>query len=138
MSTCPPLAVDRLIGLAGVSPSLVKAMEQQQRLPPRMKPSLLAENLEKIGTIIEKMADPDIFVWIGRAEPPLKQRFTVRPQLLPTGFAAVLQIQLFVTLKNADNLPMSQNGWKHAVTPSYPSAITVRFEKCLLALTHSA
>ncbi|WP_299822681.1 XamI family restriction endonuclease [uncultured Jannaschia sp.] len=68
MSTCPPLAVDRLIGLAGVSSSLVKAMEQHQRLPPRMKASLLADDLEKIGTIIEKMADPDIFVWIGRTE----------------------------------------------------------------------
>ena len=27
MSTCPPLAVDRLIGLAGVSSNLVKVME---------------------------------------------------------------------------------------------------------------
>ena len=36
MSTCPPLAVDRLIGLAGVSGNLVKAMEKDNRLPPRM------------------------------------------------------------------------------------------------------
>lgn len=28
MSTCPPLAVDRLIGLAGVSKNLVKVMEK--------------------------------------------------------------------------------------------------------------
>ena len=26
--------------------------------------------LEKIGTIIEKMADPDIFIWLGRTAPP--------------------------------------------------------------------
>jgi hypothetical protein len=30
MSTCPPLAVDRLIGLAGVSGNLVKVMEKGQ------------------------------------------------------------------------------------------------------------
>ena len=30
MSTCPPLAVDRLVGLSGVSPSLVKRMESEQ------------------------------------------------------------------------------------------------------------
>ena len=35
MSTCPPLAVDRLIGLAGVSKSLVHAMEKG-KLPLRI------------------------------------------------------------------------------------------------------
>lgn len=68
MSTCPPLAVDRLIGLAGVSTSLVKNLELN-RLPARMKQAELDPQLIKIGNIIEKMADPDIFVWLGRAEP---------------------------------------------------------------------
>lgn len=36
MSTCPPLAVDRLIGLAGVPNNLVKSIELDKRLPPRM------------------------------------------------------------------------------------------------------
>lgn len=63
MTTCPPIARDRLIGLAGVSPNLVKSMEKNQRVPPKMKQSVLVEQLEKIGNIIEKMSDPDIFVW---------------------------------------------------------------------------
>ena len=37
MSVCPPLAVDRLIGLAGVSKNLVKVMEKKGKLPLRMK-----------------------------------------------------------------------------------------------------
>jgi type II restriction enzyme len=69
MSTCPPLAVDRLIGLAGVLPNVVKCMELEQRLPVRMTPAALDAELTKIGTIIEKMADPDIFIWLGRATP---------------------------------------------------------------------
>jgi len=69
MSTCPPLAVDRLIGLAGVSSSMVKRMEDSQRLPVRMAVADVDRELEKIATIIEKMADPDIFVWLGRAQP---------------------------------------------------------------------
>lgn len=69
MATCPPLAVDRLIGLADVPPSMVKRMENEKKLPVRLKGSALDNELAKIGTIIEKMADPDIFVWIGRAEP---------------------------------------------------------------------
>lgn len=68
MSTCPPLAVDRLIGLAHVSPTLVKSMEQDQRLPVRMSAADADIELEKIAAIIERMADPDIFVWLGREQ----------------------------------------------------------------------
>lgn len=70
MSTCPPIAVDRLIGLSGVSATLVKSMELDKRLPVRMPVTEADAQLVKIGTIIEKMADPDIFVWIGRQEAP--------------------------------------------------------------------
>jgi type II restriction enzyme len=70
MSTCPPLAVDRLIGLAGVSPSVVKVMEFAKRLPTFMSEAAIEVQLEKIGTVIEKMADPDIFVWLGRTSAP--------------------------------------------------------------------
>ncbi|MFT4195933.1 XamI family restriction endonuclease [Ottowia sp.] len=68
MSTCPPLAVDRLIGLAGASPNLVRCMELEHRLPVRMSAMAADRELEKVATIIEKMADPDIFVWLGRTQ----------------------------------------------------------------------
>ena len=68
MSTCPPIARDRLIGLAGISKNLVESMEDEKnsRVPPRMPLVKLEEELNKIGFIIKKMADPDIFVWLGR------------------------------------------------------------------------
>jgi type II restriction enzyme len=69
MSTCPPLAVDRLIGLADASPNLVKRMELEQRLPVRMSVADAERELGKIATIIERLADPDIFVWLKRAAP---------------------------------------------------------------------
>lgn len=72
MATCPPLAVDRLIGLAGVSKNLVKNMEDGN-LPARMPVAVLNSDLQKISNIIEKMVDPDIFVWIGREEKPSEQ-----------------------------------------------------------------
>lgn len=72
MSTCPPIARDRLIGLAGISKNLVESMEDMEtpRIPPRMPAVQLEDELKKIGVIIEKMADPDIFVWFGRRELP--------------------------------------------------------------------
>ena len=69
MSTCPPLAVDRLIGLAGVPVNLVKSMELEKKLPARMGAAAVDAELGKIARIIHKMADPDIFVWLDRKEP---------------------------------------------------------------------
>ena len=72
MATCPPLAVDRLVGLAGVSRNLVVKMERGD-LPPRMQPEALDSDLEKIGATVKRMADPDIFVWLERGDRPSRQ-----------------------------------------------------------------
>lgn len=73
MTTCPPIARDRLIGLAGVSKNLVQNMENFHRIPPRMSPHQLLFELEKIGNIIERMSDPDIFVWKNRSDTGTKE-----------------------------------------------------------------
>lgn len=67
MATCPPIARDRLVGLAGVSKNLVERMEDavNPSLPPRMEANELTNQLERISETIIKMADPDIFVWLG-------------------------------------------------------------------------
>jgi hypothetical protein len=68
MSTCPPIARDRLIGLAGVSKNLVGSMEDSSnpRIPPRIADEKLDNDLKRICDTIKKMADPDIFVWLSR------------------------------------------------------------------------
>ena len=73
MTTCPPIARDRLIGLAGISPNLVKNMEIQKRIPPKMKLPEVIRQLKMIGVIIEKLADPDIFVWKDRGDKGTKE-----------------------------------------------------------------
>lgn len=72
-STCPPIARDRLIGLAGVSANLVKSMEKERRLPPRMDKMSLESDLTKIGELIERLADKDIFVWLSNGNEPSPQ-----------------------------------------------------------------
>lgn len=64
MTTAPPIAHDRLIGLAGVSPNLVDSMENRKQLPPRMADSVLESELQKIGLMIMRLADRDIFAWL--------------------------------------------------------------------------
>jgi len=53
MSTCPPLARDRLVGLTGVSKNMVERMERKHRLPVRLASAKLDTELQKIGALIE-------------------------------------------------------------------------------------
>jgi len=69
MSTCPPIAVDRLIGLAGVNANLVKRIENFKKLPERMASSVLNDELKKICSCLSKLLDRDIFPWLGNSAP---------------------------------------------------------------------
>ena len=75
MSTCPPIARDRLVGLAGVTKSLVENMEDADnpRVSPRMAADRLSNELSKIARTINRMADPDIFVWLPEMREPTEQ-----------------------------------------------------------------
>ena len=75
MSTCPPIARDRLVGLAGVTKSLVENMEDADnpRVSPRMAADRLSNELSKIARTINRMADPDIFVWLLEMREPTEQ-----------------------------------------------------------------
>ena len=73
MSTAPPIARDRLIGLAGVSPNLVRSMEIEKRIPPQMKDELANAELSKIGEIIIQLADQDIFTWLSSKQQPYQE-----------------------------------------------------------------
>lgn len=64
MSTAPPIARDRLIGLASVSRNLVINMEKKQRVSPKLVGTGVTAELEKIGTLICKLADVDLFPWL--------------------------------------------------------------------------
>jgi hypothetical protein len=76
MSTAPPIARDRLIGLAGISKSLVGTMEKDQCLPPRMSPELLDDQLGKIAALILQLADVDIFPWLlAKRDPTEEERY---------------------------------------------------------------
>lgn len=69
MCTAPPLAVDRLVGLAGASKSLIGSMEEG-KLAKRMKAELLEENLIKVCRVLAKLLDRDIFPWLDAAKDP--------------------------------------------------------------------
>ena len=72
MCTCPPIARDRLIGLARVAKSVVDRMEVAGKLPVRLPKERLDEELRKITNIILRLADRDIFPWLDTNQTPLE------------------------------------------------------------------
>lgn len=70
MATAPPIARDRLIGLADVRKHLVETMEEENRLPSKMPPDQRASQLESISGVLERLLDRDIFPWLERKENP--------------------------------------------------------------------
>jgi XamI restriction endonuclease len=71
----PPLARDRLIGLADSSKNLVGTLEEG-KLPPQIDPALLDTHLERIVKILSQMLDVDIFPWLeGKRRPTEEERY---------------------------------------------------------------
>ncbi len=73
MTTAPPIARDRLIGLAQVNANLVDCIEVKKELPSRMKDEAIKRDLEKISNLITHMADKDIFTWIDKNQEPTQE-----------------------------------------------------------------
>jgi hypothetical protein len=71
MSTSPPLARDRLIGLAGANKNLVLSLESG-KIPPRLSEKELNDHLKNICRIILRLLDRDIFTWLGGNRKPEK------------------------------------------------------------------
>jgi hypothetical protein len=69
MCAAPPLAVDRLIGLADANKNLVTRMENG-KLPTRMNATDLDSELNKLCRIISRLLDRDIFPWLDAAKGP--------------------------------------------------------------------
>jgi hypothetical protein len=63
MATTPPLAKDRLMGLAEVTSNLMEKMEQGL-LPPKMKDKDLENSLRRIINIVGKLLDTEIMPWL--------------------------------------------------------------------------
>lgn len=70
MATAPPIARDRLVGLAGISKNLVLSMELKHQIPLRMSVATLEEQLGKIAAMIIRLADLDIFPWLNNKRSP--------------------------------------------------------------------
>ena len=73
MCTAPPIARDRLVGLAHVPRSLVDTMEKDDCLPPQMDKTILERAIERTVAMITRLVDVDIFPWLAENRDPMPQ-----------------------------------------------------------------
>ena len=67
-ATCPPLARERLSGLAGVSKGLVETLEAGRR--PKPSADTLQADLLQIVAILHRLLDVDLFPWLAKSARP--------------------------------------------------------------------
>jgi hypothetical protein len=72
MCCSPPLAVDRLMGLAGVTKSFIENLEEG-KLPARMAAGDQATNCGAVAATIAAMLDTTLFPWVATGETPTPQ-----------------------------------------------------------------
>lgn len=70
MSTAPPLARDRLAGLAYAGRHLIQSMEDHGQLPPRMREAELDSQLQSISRVLIRLLDHDLFPWVRQKTRP--------------------------------------------------------------------
>lgn len=71
-STAPPLAIDRLAGLAGTTRNIISSLENGT-LPGRRSEEEVRDNLTRIISIIKRLLDYDIFPWLNTDSHPSTQ-----------------------------------------------------------------
>ena len=72
MSTAPPIARDRLIGLAAVSSTVVKRMEEGS-MPVRIPADIRTRDIGRICEVIKRLIDKDLFPWLEGNRKPTKE-----------------------------------------------------------------
>lgn len=70
MITAPPIARDRLVGLADVPRSFIENMESSDRLPPKMQLNKVKKNLQSICSVLNTLLDADLFPWVLESREP--------------------------------------------------------------------
>ena len=76
MATTPPLASDRLIGLADVPAGLMKSLEEG-KLPKKMKKDDLENYLRNIIKVVSRLLDKQLMSWIESKSHPTSEQLQI-------------------------------------------------------------
>ena len=121
-TTAPPLAVDRLMGLAYADNNLMKNLEAG-RLPKRMKSAVLRENLERVCQVIDQLLDRTLFEWLEDGSDPTPQQLEVASVVVGDRRANVLANPVIRNVQEARQMAVIEEwlkgrGYTHLQVPA--------------------
>lgn len=129
-ATAPPIARDRLVGLAYVTKNLIESMEgkgdKPPRVPPRMEKIDLTEALERIGSVIEQLADRDLLVWLDADEEPREADVRRASTVLADRLCGAAADPIIRNAQEKRQLAalrtwLEERGYRHTTSASVPS-----------------
>lgn len=82
MTTCPPLASDRLKGLSEVSTTLIKRMEKNRQIPPKMPHTEIDLQIHRMCQVLITMRDRSLFPWLDRGYEPTIDEITTTSNIV--------------------------------------------------------
>jgi len=94
MATSPVLSRARLATLAGVSPSLIRTLENGTAEGARLSPRRLKEEGEKIVEVLKQMVDPDVCSWVGEGTEPSAYKVTIAVHVVADRLSQVMSASL--------------------------------------------
>lgn len=126
MATCPPLARERLSGLAGVSKTIVETLEAGKL--PRIQGEALTAQLEKIASILVRLMDDDLFPWLSDNSTPSKEQRYRASTILADRCCTAVANPIVKNAQEARQLRLvksflEERGFVHAESVSDPTAM---------------
>lgn len=127
MITAPPIARDRLIGLSGVSSSLVQSIEKG-RIPSKLDEAGLEAALNSIAEVILKLLDKDIFPWIEEKRKPKDEEFLRASSIVADRLCGAMSDPI---IRNAQEVRQLNEirAWLEARGYQYTNAIDIDLHK---------
>lgn len=129
MATAPPIARERLAGLARVPNALILSMEVKQRVPPKMSSTVLDTELGKVSETIKKLIDKDIFSWLENKGEPSETEIYRAATIVADRFCGSLSDPIIRNAQEQRQLEKIKN-WLEARGYKYiPTVRGITFDK---------
>jgi hypothetical protein len=137
MTTRPPIARDRLIGLSGVPASTVTTMEKGT-IPSRMNEEVLQVQLEKISNILKRLIDVDIFTWLEKDVTPNEEEKSRASIIIADRLCGMLadpiirnaqekrQLEMISALLNKKGYTLMKSGQSATIDSLQPGTYSLR------------
>ena len=90
MCTCPPIARDRLSGLAMVDKNFINKVDRNGTFPERLSEDAIKNTIEKISNVFQRLLDKKCFPWLMDFNTPSSEHIDIAIGIISVRFCSSL------------------------------------------------